>query len=122
MQIAASLLAAAITYKCFRSSLEADQKLAVLLAATIFAAPHSMIYDAVMLATAALLVIATTPLSEISPANWLFALGFWAVPLFNPPAPSPVGRVTPLLILGFIITIIARSRATLRSLVVVARD
>jgi hypothetical protein len=34
-------------------------------------------------------------------AKWTLALALWLAPLFNPPLVSAVGRLTPLLILGF---------------------
>ena len=111
-QTAGTLLGVALVYGAFRLPLPRDRKIAVLLACTILAAPHSSLADTVLLATAAALWAGeanavTTPL-----AAWTLALALWLVPLVNPPLVSPIGRLTPLLILGFVTMILAgRGRA-----------
>jgi hypothetical protein len=79
----------------------------VLLASTILAAPHSSLADSVLLATAAALwageaSAAGASLAKWTLAQWTLALALWLAPLFNPPLVSPAGRLTPLLILGFV--------------------
>src|SRR5207248_11561682 len=51
-QIVGMLTAVGVVYAAFRLPLPADQRLAVLLAATILAAPHSSLADTVLLAAA----------------------------------------------------------------------
>ncbi len=106
-QVAGMLLAIALVYGAFRLRLPGDQKIAVLLAATILAAPHSSLADTVLLATAAALWSGEAAQGGASLAKWTLALALWLTPLFNPPLVSPVGRLTPLLILGFIAMTIA---------------
>jgi hypothetical protein len=107
-QAAGTLLGAGLVYYAFRRHLANDRKLAVLLAATVFAAPHSALADTVLLAVAAVLWIADMAPGEGSLAKWTLALGLWLAPLYNPPLVSPVGRLTPVLILGFIAMALAR--------------
>src|SRR5260370_39507330 len=96
------LLAIALVYGAFRLRLPRDQKIATLLASTILAAPHSSLADTVLLATAAALWSGEAAHGDASLAKWTLALALWLTPLFNPPLVSPVGRLTPLLILGVV--------------------
>jgi hypothetical protein len=110
-QAVASLMGVGLTYIAFRSRLPTDLKIAVLLACTILAAPHSSLHDAVLLALAAALWIAEMAQEEgASLSAWVLALSLWLVPLLNPPETRPVGRLTPLLILGFIAAVFSRLR------------
>src|SRR5260370_4005078 len=99
--------ARAVVCGVFGLRLRGDQKIAVLLAATILAAPHSSLADTVLLATAAALWSGEAAQGRASLAKWTLALALWLTPLFNPPLVSPVGRLTPLLILGFVAMTIA---------------
>ena len=87
---------------------DGDQKIAVLLAATILAAPHSSLHDAVMLAIAAALWISGSAQSGQSIWKWPLALALWLAPLFNPPLISIVGRFTPIGIIIFIAAALVR--------------
>ena len=100
LQICAVGLGASLTYAAYRSRLAADARLAVLLAATILAAPHFSTYDTVLLAVAGLLWFAGLPTPSLKQAILLFLL--WVVPFLGPPALVPIGRAEPLLIIGFI--------------------
>ena len=100
LQICAIGLGASLTYAAYRSRLATDTRLAVLLAATILAAPHFSTYDTVMLAVAGLLWFASLPEPSLKQAILLFLL--WVVPFLGPPALFPIGRAEPLLIIGFI--------------------
>ncbi len=110
-QAAGTILGGGLVYAAFRLRLPGDQKIAVLLAASILAAPHSSIYETVLLAVAAALWSAEAAQCGTSLAKWTLALALWLTPLFNPPLVSPLGRLTPVLILGFIgMTIAAADR------------
>jgi alpha-1,2-mannosyltransferase len=106
-QAAASLLAVALVYAAFRLRFPDDQRIAVVLASTILAAPHSSLADTVLLATAAALWAGGAARAETSLAKWTLALALWLAPLVNPPLVSPAGRLTPLLILGFVAMMLA---------------
>jgi hypothetical protein len=112
-QAAGILAAVALVYPAFRLPLPRDQRIAVMLAATILAAPHSSLHDMVLLATAAGLWAAAAASRGETQAKWTLALALWLAPLFNPPLVSAAGRLTPLLILGFaLMTVAPALRAT----------
>ncbi|HLY44039.1 MAG TPA: glycosyltransferase family 87 protein [Stellaceae bacterium] len=103
LQVLGTLLGAGLVYRAFRLPLPTDQKIAILLAATVFAAPHSSLADTVLLATAAgLWAGAAAAQGDASLAKWTLALALWLAEIFNPPLVTPFGALTPLLILGFI--------------------
>jgi alpha-1,2-mannosyltransferase len=96
LQFAALAASAIATFLAFRSSLSGDKKLAVLLAATILAAPHSGPYDSTLLAVAVGLWLAA---NADAPRfrDWILGLGIWMVPLLSPAVYVPAGRLSPLL-------------------------
>jgi hypothetical protein len=101
-QWAATLIAAGLTYAAFRRDLCGTRKIAVVLACTLLAAPHSSLNDLVLLSIAAALWGGEAAEEGASLGAWTLALAVWSAMLFNPPLPSPAGRLTPLLILGFV--------------------
>lgn len=101
-QVVATIIAAALAYTAYRRPLPADRQIAVLLAATMLAAPHSSVVDFVLLSVAVMLWSIDALRAETALAMWTLALALWLAMLFNPPLASPPGRLTPLLILGFI--------------------
>jgi Glycosyltransferase family 87 len=106
-QAVGMLAAVGVVYAAFRRRLSGDRRIAVLLAATLLAAPHSSLADTVLLATACALWSGEAAARGESLAQWTLALALWLAPLFNPPLVSAVGRLTPLLILGFAVMAIA---------------
>lgn len=101
-------IAAVIVYRAFRRPAPGALQLAVLLAATMLAAPHSSTSDAVLLALAAsLFVVASGPLR---PAQLMLAASVWISPLFNPPSVFRPGCLTPVLILLLLGALIAEIR------------
>jgi alpha-1,2-mannosyltransferase len=108
-QAAATLIAAGLTYAAFRRRISGDRQLAVLLAATLLAAPHSSVIDFVLLSIAAMLWSIDAVQQDTSLAQWTLALALWLAMLFNPPLASPPGRLTPLLILAFVGLAMTRS-------------
>src|SRR5262249_15226604 len=83
-------------------------RIAVLLAATVFAAPHSSLADMVLLAAAAALWAGEAAATRGTPlALWTLALAVWIAALINPPIVSPIGRLTPLLVTGFVAMLFA---------------
>jgi hypothetical protein len=107
-QLAAVCVSAVLVYQAFRLTLPGDRKIAILLAATILAAPHSSLADTVMLAVAAVLWVSGAP--EISGSHWKRPLAgaLWLAPLFNPPLISIPGRLTPIVITAFIAAALGR--------------
>jgi len=101
-QAAATLIAGVLCCVAWRRPLPADRRIAVVLAATMLAAPHSSVVDFVLLSVAVMLWSADAMQAEIPLAQWTLALALWLAMLFNPPLASPPGRLTPLLIVGFI--------------------
>ena len=95
LQLGAVLAAALITAVAFRVKRAPDLRLAILLAATILAAPHSGSYDAMLLVVAAALWLADRA-APPRPLQWLVAAAIWAVPLLTPAVYVPAGRFAPL--------------------------
>ncbi|SFI70686.1 Protein of unknown function [Bradyrhizobium sp. cf659] len=114
LQLAAILASAAATFVAFRSSLSTDNKLIVLLAATVLAAPHSGPYDATLLVVAVVLWLAA---SVDAPRfrDWLIGLGIWMVPLLSPAVYIPAGRLSPLLTVALIGLVLGALRSPARS-------
>jgi len=113
LQLAALVGSATATFVAFRSALPTDKKLAVLLAGAVLAAPHSGPYDAVLLVTAAGLLLA----GEAGAPNrlhWLLGFGIWLVPLISPPAYVVTGRFAPLLTVALIGVLLSDLRAARR--------
>lgn len=107
MQTAAMIASAASVAAAFRLELPTDQRLAVLLAATILAAPHSGPYDALLLAVAAVLWLAANA-DHSRWRNWIVALGVWLVPVMSPGVYVPAGRFAPLVTTALIALILQR--------------
>ena len=103
-----------VAYLAFRSTLSRDKQLAVLLAATVLAAPHSGAYDATLLAAAVGLWLAAN-IKTWRLLDWFLALGIWMVPILSPPTHVVAGRFSPLLIVALIGFILHELRGTSQS-------
>lgn len=114
LQLAAMLASAIAVFVAFRSSLSRDKQLAILLAATILAAPHSGPYDATLLVAAAGIWLAANA-AQPRFWDWILGLGIWMVPLLSPPVYVPIGRFAPLLTVALIGLILNELRLTKRS-------
>lgn len=107
-QIAVAALSAGVVCRIFSRGIPPDRKLAVLLSASILAAPQSTPQDSLMLAIAAALwVFGEARQGGAAMWKWTLALALWLIPLFNPPAISPLGRLTPILIVAFMVLLAA---------------
>jgi hypothetical protein len=104
-QAAATLGAGGFVYWLYRQPAPIAIRLAGLLAATILAAPHASNSDAVLLGLAAAFFIAAIPASELRPYQLAVAAALWISPLFNPPVLFRIGCVTPVLVMGLLVTI-----------------
>jgi hypothetical protein len=110
VQLLATLGAAASVILAFRSRLSTIEKTAVLLAATVLAAPHSGAYDATLLVIAAAFWL--TARGALQPSwHWTLAFMIWLVPIVSPPIFSAAGRFAPLLTVA-LIALILRSPAS----------
>jgi hypothetical protein len=107
IQLTATLGSAVLVATAFRVNLRTDERLAVLLAATVLAAPHSGPYDALLLAVAAALWLAGCA-DHPRWRDWILALGIWLVPVMSPAVYVPVGRFAPLLTIVLIVLILYR--------------
>ena len=114
LQIAAIAGGMVVAYLAFRSTLSRDKQLAVLLAATVLAAPHSGAYDATLLAAAVELWLAAN-IKTWRLLDWFLALGIWMVPILSPPTHVVAGRFSPLLIVALIGFILHELRGTSQS-------
>lgn len=81
MLVAAS--SAVVVYLSCRSAMPRDQQLAILLAATLIAAPHSSFYDTLLLAIAVTLWIVDAADRGSTLLRSEFALLVWVAPLFE---------------------------------------
>ena len=95
LQLLAMLGAAVSVVIAFRARLGMREKIAVFLAATILAAPHSGPYDVTLLVIAAAFWL----MSRAAPLPlgcWTLAFMIWLLPMLSPPALFPVARIAPL--------------------------
>ena len=110
VQAAAAVGAAGCVFWCYRRPMADDLRLAVLLAATILAAPHVIDYDTLLLGIAATLFFVRGYADGFRFGEITVAVLVWASPLINPPTVFRLGFVTPLLIVLFIGCVMARGR------------
>ena len=108
--MAATIGGAVFAATAFRLNLRNDDRLAVLLAATVLAAPHSGPYDALLLAVAAALWLAGHA-DHPRWRDWMIALGIWLVPVMSPAVYVPAGRIAPMLTIIFIVLVLNRPAA-----------
>lgn len=96
LEVAALLGGAVAVYAAFRAPLAKDVRLAVLLAATTLAAPHTGPYDTLLLVAAAGLLLADRG-GQATLLTWTLGLCVWLLPLAGQPAISVPARFGPLL-------------------------
>ncbi len=111
-QSIATLLAGLCVWWCYRRPLRRTPQLAVLLAATVLAAPHVTNYDTVLLVVAATLVFADGLDHGFGRGGVIMPMLVWMIQLFDPPGVFRVGLITPVLTILLIACAIARARAT----------
>jgi hypothetical protein len=113
VQAGATILAAAVTYWAFRRSRPAEYRLAIVLAATVVAAPHISPYDMIPLALSGSILAWRLLEEDGSLIHLAVPVLAWLAPLLNPPRVIPIGLLTPVLIFGLIAILAVRSyRAT----------
>jgi alpha-1,2-mannosyltransferase len=109
-QNVATLLAAACVWWCYRRAMPDDLRLAVLLAATVVAAPHVTNYDTVLLVVAATILFAYGLDHGFGRFGLIVPVLVWMIQLFNPPHEYRIGLITPLLTCLLIACAIAAAR------------
>jgi hypothetical protein len=107
----ATLLSAGATWWCYRRKMPDDLRLAVLLSATVLAAPHVTNYDTVLLVVAATLVFAYGLDHGFGRGGVAIPVLVWMIQLFDPPGVFRIGLITPLLTILLIVRAIASARA-----------
>lgn len=103
-------IAAALVYWTYRRPCPETLRLAVLLGATMLAAPHVSTSDAVLLALATSLYVSARRRAALQPLQLVLAAAVWISPLFNPPSLFRPGCLTPLLVLLLLGAIVAETR------------
>ena len=99
-QYLAIAIAAACVVRAFRRPFDPSTRLAVLLTAMIFAAPHVGNYDAVMLGEAAILLLLQPPRR----LPLALPIAMWCLLSFQPPSVLRLGLFLPLAALGTLLT------------------
>jgi alpha-1,2-mannosyltransferase len=112
VQVLVTTLCAALVAWCFRlSGLRRDLQLAVLLTATVLAAPHSSNYDAVMVTVAVTIYLCRVIEKGFRFGDALLVIVVWSIELLNTPQMVRVGLVTPLVLCVFLAAVILRGRS-----------
>ena len=112
LQGVVTLSCAALVWWCFRfSGMRRDLRIALLLTATILAAPHVAPYDAVMLTLAVSLFLCRAVKDGFRHGDVMLIVAVWGTELLNPPILIRWGLVTPLVLCAFIAVLIARGRS-----------
>lgn len=103
--IAIAISAGFVWFAYRRRTAPESLQLAILLAATMLAAPHASASDAVLLALAAGSVISTAFAHRLGAAPVAVAAAVWICPLVNPPSLFRAGLITPVLLLLFLVCV-----------------
>jgi hypothetical protein len=109
----AIVVAAGCVYTGWRRASSGSLRLALLLAATMLAAPHASASDAVLLGLSASFYLAVPRIRWLRPGEIVIAAAVWASPLLNPPSIFRPGCLTPLLILLLILLALGELRQQL---------
>jgi hypothetical protein len=99
-QVLAAVVAVVFTWQAFRA--RNPQRLAILCCAALLANPHVSNYDLILAAIASFLALQAVSESS-SPRVLMLPLLAWLAPLYNPPRATPLGLITPLLLLGLML-------------------
>lgn len=108
-QMAVVLAGAATVALSFRSTMQREMKLAVLLATSALCAPHVSPYDMILVAYAA----AIMAWAQIEDGAWiplLASIAAWLLPILGQPRRTPTGVLIPVVIAALIFALIARKR------------
>jgi hypothetical protein len=115
VQAAAMLAGALLVWLAFtRPALPADMRLAVLLTATLLAAPHVSNYDAVMLTVAVALLLCRILRDGARWGDLIVVVLGWSVEALDPPKAIEFGLITPLVLACVIAASLRHSRRVAR--------
>jgi hypothetical protein len=109
-QAIATTLGAACVYWSFRRPGAADLKTAVVLAATLLAAPHVSSQDGIMLAVASIFLLYRALDDGFRPGEIALIAFVWFIEACDPPIIFKIGVATPLVLGFFIAAVIARAK------------
>jgi len=109
-QMVAMIFAGCSVYWCYRRPMRRDLRLAVLLTASLLAAPHVSTADGLLAPVAAMLLLGVALDEGFQPADTPLIILMWLCPLASPPGFLGIGLAIPLL-LAFFIAWIARRDA-----------
>jgi alpha-1,2-mannosyltransferase len=107
----ACLAAGGCVWRSYRCVLAKNRQLVVLLAATMLAAPHVGIYDAVLLVVGATLFFADALDEGRSWVVLVVPVGTWMIQFGNPPDVFRIGLLSPVLTSLLLVLAMARIRA-----------
>jgi alpha-1,2-mannosyltransferase len=111
-QLLAMIFAAASVVLAFRSRLSPGERIAVFLAATVLAAPHSGPYDQALLVVAAAYWLMAAGSSALPLWCWTLTFMIWLVPSISPPILFAASRFAPLLTVSLIVLLLRRKPVT----------
>lgn len=113
-QAIGTTIAAASVFWAFKQRYPSDLKAAVLLAATLLAAPHVSSQDGIMLAVASLFLLCRALDDGFRPGEMLLIACVWFVEACDPPIIFKIGVATPVVLVLFIVAVVARAEAMTR--------
>jgi hypothetical protein len=109
-QMAAAVLAGVAVFTCYRRPMRDELRLAVLLVATLLAAPHVSWSDELLAAIAATLLLGTALDEGFRGADAPIIVVVWLSAFVSPHNFFPIGRLIPLLLGGFLVWTMMRAR------------
>jgi hypothetical protein len=108
-QVAATLAAGALVYWVHRRPVPADLGVAIVLAATMMASPHVLLYDSMCVEVAAALFFVHALRNGAPLIDTIVAVPVWLISVINPPTLLSVAETTPLLVLVFLALLVHRA-------------
>jgi len=111
-QFAAGLLAVAGVYWAFRRPMQEGIRLAILLAASLLAAPHVSTSDGLLAGLAAIVYLDARLDRGLRLGDAAMVMLVWLSPLFSPPHVFVIGTAIPILLLVFVVVAMKGGRSS----------
>ncbi len=111
VQLLSAVASGAAVYWFHRRPTPPDLRLAVVLAATMLASPHVLLYDAMTAEIAAALFFVYALRNGTPVIDTVIAVPTWLVTMANPPALFVIGAATPFLVAAFLALVLWRGTA-----------